>query len=267
TGEPGVVATERDHRAGDGGAAVLVGHPAGQRTLGRVRVRRGREVLDRRGVVAVDSAGEPAHAAGGEDLPDLGLVLAAVDHEVGLQDRVALVQHGRVGRRELHRPGHQGLGLLGTQHLAQIPQRLAPDLAVGVHLGPADDPAEVAVGVTAGAGAGRARAQRRRAANGAVHGLGTDEVVAPTDVVADPDVTIGGRVRLESLVVEEVHRVPVAPRLAHRTGLDVAERRYAIGVDDQAVGQAVGVLVVDDVRLVAGVAGDERVTVRERGPR
>jgi len=36
---------------------------------------------------------------------------------------------------------------------------------------------------------------------------------------------------------------PVAPRLTHRAGLDVAEGGVAVGVDDQAVGQAVGVLV------------------------
>ena len=67
---------------------------------------------------------------------------------------------------------------------------------------------------------------------------------------------------MQPLVDQEVHGVPVAPRLAHRAGLDVAQRRDAVGVDDQAVGQAVGVLVVDDVGLVAAVGGDERVLRR-----
>ncbi len=73
-------------------------------------------------------------------------------------------------------------------------------------------------------------------------------------------------VRHEPLVDQEVHRVPVAPGLTHRTRLDVAERGEPVGVDDESVGQAVGVLVVNDVRLVARVAREERVLVGERGP-
>ena len=153
-----------------------------------------------------------------------------------------------------------------AQLLAQIPQRLDPDLAVGVHLGTADDLAEVAVRVATGSGAGRAGAVGRRGPDRTVDGLGPDEVVAPADVLADAEFAVGLGVLHEPLLGQEVHRVPVAPGLTHRTGLDVAERGDAVGVDDESVGQAVGVLVVDDVRLVAGVAGEERVLVRERGP-
>ena len=61
--------------------------------------------------------------------------------------------------------------------------------------------------------------------------------------------------------------VPVAPRLTHRVALDRAEGAVAHHVDDQSVRQAVGVLVVDGVGLVAGVVGRERVAggVRRAG--
>ena len=62
---------------------------------------------------------------------------------VGGEDRVALVEDRRLGRREPHRAGDQLLGRLravsgsdGDQRAAQVPQRLAPDLAVEVHLVP-----------------------------------------------------------------------------------------------------------------------------------
>ena len=50
-----------------------------------------------------------------------------------------------------------------AERVAEIPERLAPDLAVGVHLGPADDLAVVAVGVAARArGAVRVAVAARR---------------------------------------------------------------------------------------------------------
>ena len=97
----------------------------------------------------------------------------------------------------------------------------------------------------------------------AVERLGPDKVVAARDVVALEDVGHARRVGHEALVDEEVLGVPVAPRFAHRAGLDVAERRVSVGVDDEPVREAVGVLVVDDVRLVAAVHLEERVG-RER---
>ena len=56
-------------------------------------------------------------------------------------------------------------------------------------------------------------------------------------------------------------------RLAHRAGLHVAEGRGPGRVDDQPVGQAVGVLVVDGVGLVADVGRRERVAVGVRRAR
>jgi hypothetical protein len=129
-----------------------------------------------------------------------------------------------------------------------------------VHLGDAADLAEVAVGVAAGAGCGRAGAGARGGADRAVERLGGDQVLAAElDVLADDQLARRRRVALEALADQEVERVPVAPRLAHRAGLDVAEGGVAVGVDHQAVGQAVGVLVVDDVGLVGAVGLQERV--------
>ncbi len=97
----------------------------------------------------------------------------------------------------------------------------------------------------------------------AVERLRPDQVVAAGDVVALEYVCHAGVVGHEALADEEVLGVPVAPRLAHRAGLDVAERRVAVGVDDEPVREAVRVLVVDDASLVAAVHLEERVG-RER---
>ena len=97
----------------------------------------GVEVLDRLRVVTVDRAGEVAHPAVREDLPDRVVVRAAEVDEVGLQDRVPLVEDRRVRRRQLHRPGDEPFRHVRAERRAQVPQRLAPDLAVGVHLGDA----------------------------------------------------------------------------------------------------------------------------------
>ena len=95
-----------------------------------------------------------------EDVPDAVLVVTTGDRHVGEQDGVALVEERRVGRGQLHRPGHQRLGPPRAQRGAQVPQRLAPDLAVGVYLGLPDDVAEVAVGVPARPGTRGTRALR-----------------------------------------------------------------------------------------------------------
>ena len=145
--------------------------------------------------------------------------------------------------------------MLGAERVAQVPQRLAPDLAVGVHLGAADDLAEVAVGVAAGPRAGASPGQpgagrADRAVDRLACGSGRRPRRRTRPSRTSPCAAVS---RCEALVDQEVERVPVAPRLAHRAGLDVAERRVAVGVDDEPVGQAVGVLVVDDVGLVAAV--------------
>src|SRR5262249_1346071 len=158
---------------------------------------------------------------------------------VGHEDGVAHVQERRVGRGQLHGPGDQRLGQRYAERLAEVPQRLGPDLTVGVHLRRADDLAEVAVRVPARTRTRRTRALGRRAADRAVRRLGTDQVLAGAHVLADAYVAVGVRVVvLQAQVDQEVEGVPVAPRLAHRTGLDVAQRGHAGRVDDQPVGQA-----------------------------
>ena len=142
--------------------------------------------------------------------------------------------------------------------LAQVPQRLDPDLAVGVDLGAADDLREVAERVAAGAGVRAARAGRGgiggAAADRAVDRLGAGDVrlrvrrLAEVDVAADV-----GVVGLEPLTGQQVLGVPVAPRLAHRAGVRGVERADAVAVDDEAVRQAVRVLVPDRRGVVAEI--------------
>ena len=75
-------------------------------------------------------------------------------------------------------------------------------------------------------------------------------VLSASDVLAFADLAVArGVVLLQPLGDQEVHRVVVAPGLAHGAGLDAVERRVAVGVDHETVGQAVGVLVVEDARV------------------
>src|SRR5207248_5930117 len=114
----------------------------------------------------------------------------AVDDLVGGEDRVAHVQVRRVGRGQLHGPRDQRLGEVDAERLADVPQGLAPDLTVGVHLGRTDDLAEVAVRVPAGTRARGSGALRRRAAHRAVQRLGTDQVLVRAHILADQDVAV-----------------------------------------------------------------------------
>src|SRR6185312_11936795 len=118
------------------------------------------------------------------------------------------------GRRELHGASQEVLGQARPEPIPQVPGRLAPDLAVRVHLGATDDLAEVPVGVATGAGTRRAGARTGRRPDRAVEWLGADQVVAPTDVRADPDLAVGPGVAEQVLVDQEVRGVPVGPRLA-----------------------------------------------------
>ena len=155
------------------------------------------------------------------------------------------------GRRELHGPGHERLGPRRAEGVAQVPQGLRPDLAVRVHLGAADHLAVVGVGVAAGVPGRAARAGRGGVADLAVQRLGAVHGGAGSVVLEEHDVRGAGHVGLEALGDQVVHGVPVAPGLAHRPGLHLTEGGVAGGVDDQPVRQAVGVLVVDGVGLVA----------------
>ena len=157
-------------------------------------------------------------------------------HPVGHQRANAEVADGRPVRRD--------------QRLAQVPERLDPDLAVGMHLWESDDLPEVAVGVAAGPGSGRARAGGRARAHGAVEGLGANGGV---HVGGRADLAGRGRVGLEARGRQVVLGVEVAPRLAHGARLGAIEGPETGGIGDQPVGQPVRVLVVDDVRVVSAV--------------
>ena len=74
-----------------------------------------------------------------------------------------------------------------------------------------------------------------------------------------------GRVGLEPLADQQVLGVPVAPRLAHRAGVRVVERADAVLVDDEAVGEAVRVLVPDRRRVVAVVVEERRASSTRTG--
>ena len=91
----------------------------------RVRRRLHREVLDRVQVVAVERAGEPAHATRGEHLPDLGLVASLVYDQVGREDTdlVMAVQAGLDSRTVL-----QGRLMGDSERLIAdyMPSRFAP---------------------------------------------------------------------------------------------------------------------------------------------
>ena len=143
---------------------------------------------------------------------------------------------------------------VGAERGAQVPQRLAPDLAVGVDLGPVLDRAEVAVRVAA------VRARRRRGADRAVERLRPQLPRRGVDVVADVHLPRRRQVAEQVEAGHQVERVPVAPALPHRAGLRARQRGRAVAVGDQPARQAVRVLVPDDGRRVA------RVDAAEAGP-
>ena len=187
---------------------------------------------------------------------------------VGDQQRVAHVEERRVERRELHGPGDQALGDPGADLVAQRPEGLSPDLAVGVHLGGTEDLGVVGVGVAALVAVEATRAPGPGRGRRAVDALGPDQPAASTVatvVLEQVEVGLALAVDLETVADQAVGGVPVAPGLTHRAALDRAERGVARDVDHQSVGQAVGVLVVDRPGLVAGVGGRERVPVRVGG--
>ena len=139
------VAAERDLDAGERRAAVAVGHDAAERALAGDPGRAGPAVGDRVGVVGVAGGRVPAHPAVGEHLPDPLGVLTLAEHAVGLQERVAVVEEARLRRGELERRVGQRadavlavvLAVRREQLAAQLPHRLADDLAVVVRLRPA----------------------------------------------------------------------------------------------------------------------------------
>ena len=210
------------------------------------------EVRCRADVAAILGMREVAHPARGEHLPDGGAVTAA-EPGVGGQDRVAHVEEGRLGRRHPHALGDQLLRVVAADRVAQVPQRLRPDLAVEVDLGSPGDLPEVGVRVAAAA-----RALRHGRAHRAVDRLRADGVRGLVDVVPDVDLARRRGVGHQVVAHEQVHRVPVAPALPHRARLRARQRAGPVVVHDQAVGQPVRVLVPDDRGRVAPVDGAER---------
>ena len=259
--EAGVVAAETDDRALRG-IAVLHQHAALERPA-HAPGRRQREVLDGVRVVGVVGRREVAHPAVGEDRPDARPVGPALEHRVGLEDRVAQVEERRVVGDHLERPRDQQLRALaaaggamrGLEPPHEVPQRLGDDLAVGVDLDAVADLAEVAVRVAAGAGRprGRRRAESRRGADGTVHRLRA-HARDPQDG-AHLQLAGGRRVGEETLLDEEVDRVEVGEPLVHRARLEEVRVGQTVAVGQEPREHHVRVLVVDDARVVAAVGG------------
>ena len=161
-GRVGQLRAEADDRARERRAGLPVGDDAAQRARRRAVGGRHVEVLGGLDVGAVERGRVEAHAAGRERRPQEVVARAAV-RGVGLQDRVAHVEHARLRRRQAHAHRDQLLGLVGAgglaagrrhERAADVPQRLGPDLAVGVDLGPGGDLPEVAERVAAAGAAG-----------------------------------------------------------------------------------------------------------------
>ena len=261
--EARVEARHADRRAGDRGA-VLVAHRARDRAA---RAERGRigEVGDGRAVAAVERGGEVAHAALGEHGPHQRVVVRRVARG---EDRVAQVQERRLWRRQPEPVGDVLAGLAHAergavprdQRLPERPQRLRPDLAVGVHLGARGDLAEVGVGEAARPAQGRigrppvagspptpCRARSRAAGCAGrprCRCRGSARRARP-----------GCRCRPGGPRHEVVHRVEVARALAQRAALGGVERAEARGVGDEAVREPVRVLVEDHGGVVRAVVG------------
>src|SRR5262249_7237898 len=229
-GDPGLVVTDVHVDSGDP-LPRLVHHVEQQVPVG-VGVGVGETGL-RIEVIGTRRAGVGAHATVGEHRPDERDVLAMVEVLVGGEDAVAGVQHAGQRRGVGQRRGDKQrspllagrLTVLGNQALAQLPQRRGPDLAVGVHLVADDVVAEIAV------------VQRALVV----------VVVADAAAGVAGDVDAFDRLRLQARVEQVVQRVPVAPALTHGAGLLAAEYLAAA---DHAVGHAVGVLVLDNGKVV-----------------
>ncbi len=187
------------------------------------------------------------------------------DRRVRHEDGVAHVDEAGRLRRELHRARDERLGDGRPEFPTELPERLEPDLAVGVHLGPRRDVAEVGVGEPTG--------PRATGCVGAVRGSSLDLAVgvlephalATRDPDAHRDVRATWGIGLIPGAHERVERIPVAPPLGERAGLLAVEGFGAVGHGDQAAGEAVRVLVEDDGRVIRSVSGG-KLRQRARGP-
>src|SRR5262249_33587027 len=151
-----IMAAEGDDDPSDVSASVGVAGDTTERSFRVTWVWWQGEALYRPGIIAVERTGEPAHAAVGEDAPDHVLPRAPGEQYVGRQDCVSFIAEGGIDRRQLHAWGDQRLRGVAAELVAQIPERLYPNLAVGVHLGPARHAAEVAVSESSRTGEGAA---------------------------------------------------------------------------------------------------------------
>ena len=203
--------------------------------------------------------------------------MSSPERRLGRQDRVAHLQERRLGRRQSHPLGDQLLrvvragdriGQLADQRGAQVPQRLGPDLAVGVLLRPLVHLAEVAEREAAVAGAADAPGTPLVVgADGTVERLEARRREHRVRVHADVHLAVGGRVDLQFLAVQQIERIPVAQALAERRAVRARQRTRAVSVRYQPVAQPVRVLVPDGRRVVAAVdvAQAERDRRRRRG--
>ena len=258
----GAVAAEDDGGAGQRGAAVGVGDDARHRAAAGDAAGAGLVAGLRVGVVGVGGRRVPAHAALAEHLPDQLRVLAFVEYEVGLEHGVAEVEEARLRRRELERLVDEGAptreipGVVGEQPVAQLPQRLAQDLAVVVLLRLGVDLAVLGVREPAVLGAEPAvrvhDADRAVDRHLAAH-AGLEQVAADPHLARDRGV--GDQVAPD----EVVEREEVGQRLVEGGRLAQVEGPPAGGVDHRAADEAVPVLVVDDRGVVDRV--ERRVLV------
>src|ERR1044071_4927501 len=146
--------------------------------------------------VLVPPGGIVSQSAGTSVEVTIDVVASAVGDAAPVPIRgTAGLEHRRVAGGELHPRHDELLGARRAERPAHVPQRRGPDLADVVDL------AERAILEVA---VGEWRARHRRAANA--------------------DLGVAGDVGTDDRVVEERGGHEIAPALAHRAGLEAAER-------------------------------------------
>ena len=177
----------------------------------------GGEVLDGVDVAAIGRGGEVAHPAVGEERPERVDVRAAEGDQVGLEDRVAHVQERRVGRRELHAAGDDRLRRRRSRAAARMSHRVWAQISPSACTSgrPMIVPKSPYVYPPGPLPAVPAQSDAVDA-DRAVDRLRAEDASSPAEyrkMIASP---FAGVSKNQPLVVGEVDRVPVAPRLAHR---------------------------------------------------
>ena len=154
------------------------------------------------------------------------------------------------------------LAVRGDERGPERPQRLPPDLAVGVRpRGRSGSCRSRRSGSRPASAAGDARAARRvvRRLHRAVHALGADRARVVSDAA---DVATRRRARRPARrcpargrlrLGQVVHRVEVAGALGDRARLRADQRAEALRVGDEPLAEPVGVLVVDHRRVLRAV--------------